>query len=127
MVRLLTVLALALMAAAPLAADDLLASYSAYIGRDDLYNSKGQRLQEPWQILRQDRANFHRFGIRQPGDDWDPFFGDINNRAIMERMVMTGRIDTNAARILVEGGATIWVDIYGYGDTGRSVQVSVSR
>lgn len=121
-----SLIAVALMLAAPAAADDLVATYRAYIGWEDLHNSKGQRLREPWQVLRQDRANVHRFGISQPGDEWDPFFADINNRAIMERMVMNGHIDPVAARNLVAGGATVLVEIWGFGNSGRSVRVTVS-
>lgn len=126
MLRLLFAAALSLLMSMPAAADELVGSYVAYIGRADLYNSKGQRLNEPWQILRQDRANYHRFGISQPGDEWDPYFGDINNRAIMERMVMNGTIDPVAARNLLSGGATVFVRIYGSGSTGRYVRVTVA-
>jgi len=108
-------------------ADQLIGSYVAYIGQDDLYNSKGARLSEPWQILRQDRANFHRFGISQGGDEWDPFFGSIENRGIMERMIMNGSIEPAAARNLVRGGATVFVRIYGTGNQGRYVNVTVTR
>lgn len=126
MLRLSAAAVLSLVLAIPAAADELVGSYVAYIGRDDLYNSKGARLTEPWQILRQDRANYHRFGVSQPGDEWDPYFGDINNRAIMERMVMNGSIDPVAAANLVNGGATVFVRIYGSGSTGRSVRVTVA-
>ncbi len=126
MKRLLT--ALALLASTTVAqADSLIGSYVAYIGSQDLYNSNGQRLNEPWQVLRQDRANYHRFGISQPGDEWDPFFGSIDNRAAMERMIMNGYIEPNAARTLLNGGATVFVRIYGTGNTGRSVEVTVVR
>ena len=108
-------------------AQDLVGSYVAYIGQDDLYNSSGARLTEPWQVLRQDRANFHRFGISQRGDESDSFFGDLNNRAIMERMVMNGSIEPRAAQNLVRGGATVFVRIYGRGNQGDSVQVTVVR
>ncbi|MDJ0823274.1 MAG: hypothetical protein QNJ09_15880 [Paracoccaceae bacterium] len=120
----LKALALSLLAL-PAHADSLIGSYVAYIGGDDLYNSKGARLSEPWQVLRQDRANYHRFGISQAGDEWDPFFSSIDNRAAMERMIMNGTIEPRAARILVNGGATVFVRIYGVGNTGRSVRVTV--
>ena len=68
-------IALATLAAVPAAADQMVGQYTAFIGQDDLYNSKGKRLTEPWQILRQDRAKYHRFGVSQPGDEWDPYFG----------------------------------------------------
>lgn len=111
--------------AIPAAAQDIVGSYVAYIGRDDLYNSSGERLTEPWQVLRQDRANFHRFGISQRGDESDSFFGTLENRAIMEQMVMNGSIDSNAARNLVQGGSTVFVRIYGKGSRGDYVRVTV--
>ncbi|WP_232796425.1 hypothetical protein [Roseovarius salinarum] len=108
-------------------AANLVASYAAYIGNADLYNSKGMRLSEPWQVLRQDRANFHRFGISQPGDEWDPLFGSIDNRAALEQLVMRGSIDPAARRNLMQGGATVFVRVYGSGGQAQRVDVTVVR
>lgn len=113
--------------AAPAVAEQQIGSYWAYIGNADLYNSKGQRLTAPWQVLRQDRANVHRFGVSQPGDEGDRFFGSINNRAAMEQMIMRGYIAPGAARILMNGGATVHVRIFGQGNTATSLQVTVSE
>ena len=71
--------------------------------------------------------NFHKFAISQPGDEWDPFFGSIDNRAAMERMIMNGSIEPSAARILMQGGATVYVRIYGSGSRGTAVRVTVSN
>lgn len=117
----------AVLMSAPANAQSLVGQYTAYIGSDDLYNSRGARLWEPWQILRQDRANYHRFGISQPGDEWDSFFGSIDNRAAMERMIMNGYINPQAARNIVNGGATVVVRIYGSGSRGNRVEVDVYR
>ncbi|MEM7439856.1 MAG: hypothetical protein AAF393_09675 [Pseudomonadota bacterium] len=107
-------------------AQQLVGSYIAVIGREDLYNSRGVRLRQPWQILRQDRANFHRFGIRHRGDTSDNFFANLNNRAIMERMVMNGYIDRRAAATLVNGYSdAVLVRIYGRGGRGEYVEVTV--
>ena len=129
MKKLISILALTaatLSFSAPTAfADEIIGSYVAYIGRDDLYNSKGARLTEPWQILRQDRANYHRFGIAQAGDEGDSFFGSIKNRAIMERMIMNGSITSGARSGLLQGGATVFVRIYGVGSRGNYVKVTV--
>src|SRR6056297_2017871 len=114
-----------ILCAGPGAAQELLGSYTAYIGTDDLYNSSGARLSEPWQVLRQDRANYHRFGIRQRGDEWDPFFSSIDNRAAMERMIMRGRIDPQARASLLQGNSTVHVRIYGRGGRGDHVEVTV--
>ncbi len=107
-------------------AQELVDRYIAVIGVEDLYNSKGQRLTEPWQILRQDRANYHRFGIRHDGDTGDQFFASIDNRAIMERMVMNGYIDPAASNTLVNGYAdSVLVEIFGEGDRGDYVKVTI--
>lgn len=111
--------------AQPAQAQQLLDSYVAFIGEADLHNSSGARLTEPWQVLRQDRANFHRFGISQPGDEWDSFFGDIDNRAAMERMIMDGVISPSAARSITRGGAKVVVQIFGTGNRGTRVEVDV--
>ncbi|SDZ10994.1 hypothetical protein SAMN05444004_10671 [Jannaschia faecimaris] len=116
-----------LMLTTPVAAQELVGSYVAYIGEDDLYNSRGARLSEPWQVLRQDRANFHRFGISQLGDEWDPFFADVENRAIMEQMVQRGTIDPASRRDLLSGGATVLVRIFSRGNQGDYVEIAVVR
>lgn len=115
-----------LLTAPTVMADEMIASYVAFIGQDDLYNSKGARLREPWQILRQDRANYHRFGVSQPGDEWDPIFKDMNNRAIMENMVRRGSIEASAGRNIVKGGVMVQVDVYD-GGSRDYVRVRVSR
>lgn len=110
------------------ASDDseLIAEYIAYIGEDDLYNSSGTRLDQPWQVLRQDRANFHRFGISQDEDQWDPLFDNAENRAAMEAMVRGGYIDPEAARILLDGDASVHVRIFGRNGRADYVEVDVS-
>jgi hypothetical protein len=119
--------AIAVGAVGAAAAQNLIGSYSAYIGWDDLHNSNGARLTAPWQVLRQDRANYHRFGVRQAGDEWDPFFASMENRAAMEQMIMNGTIEPSASRILLQGGATVFVRIYGRNGVGNSIRVTVSR
>ena len=104
-------------------AQQLLDSYVAYIGPEDVHNSRGVRLRNAPAILRQDRANFHRYGIRHAGDQPDDFFGDINNRATFERWLARGSIAPYVARQIVSGGVWVIVDIYGYGNVGEYVTV----
>ena len=105
-------------------ADDLIASYSAYIGQDDLYNSNGARLTEPWQVIRQDRANVHKFGIRQPGDDSDGFFGSVRNRELAETMIRRGAISADAANLLLNGDVRITVEVW-RGSGGDYLNINV--
>jgi hypothetical protein len=120
-------LMLALVVPVPLQAQTLIAEYQAYIGPNDLYNSNGQRLTEPWQVLRQDRANYHRFNIWDNGDEWDPVFSRFDTRAQFEQLIRRGRIDPQARRMIMQGGALVHVRVYGTGDRPQSVQVDVSR
>ena len=106
-------------------ADELIESYGAYIGQDDLYNSNNERLTQPWQVLRQDRANVHRFGVRQPGDDLDSFFASARNRELAERMIRAGRIERSAARRLLDGDVQIYVEIW-RGAGGDYINISVN-
>jgi len=103
----------------------LIASYNAFIGNDDLYNSRGSRLSAPWQVLRQDRANVHRFGVSQSGDEGDPIFSSTKNRAIMERLVANGTIQAGAGQRIVNGNVSVRVEIYGSGSSPRRVNVTV--
>ncbi|EJK79609.1 hypothetical protein ACQZ6C_07530 [Rhizobium rhizogenes] len=105
----------------------LLDSYRAYIGHDDLYNSKGERLELPWQIIRQDRANYHAYRRRDRGDQGDSFFSDPANRQRLEVMLASGTITDDAANDIVRGNIWIKVDIYGRGDIGEWVDVHVQE
>lgn len=125
--RILATALLALALPLPAAAQDLLASYTAYIGQADLYNSNGQRLSEPWQVLRQDRANFHRFGIRQFADEYDPVFPSMEARAQMESLLRQGTITPEARRAILAGDMIVHVQVWGWGDRLHSVRVQTER
>ncbi|MGP6087376.1 hypothetical protein [Antarctobacter jejuensis] len=117
---------LALLLAAPVAqAQQLMGSYSAYIGNQDLYNSNGVRLSSPAQVLRQDRANYHRFGISQYGDEWDPYFGDINTRARLEQLVNSSNLTPYVRNSIMQGNVHIIVNVYGQGGWISFVEIVV--
>lgn len=108
----------------PAAAQDLIASYGAFIGVADQYNSNGVRLDSAAQMLRQDRANMHRFGITQPGDDWDPVFHDMAARARMEELLEDSL--SPPTRSAIRGGNVyVIVEIYGYGGVISFIRVVV--
>ena len=105
-------------------ADQIIGDYWAWIGRQDLYNSNGERLSQPWQVLRQDRANVHRFGVVQAGDDWDPWFGDSANRAALERLVARGTLDAATSAAIMRGTSMVHVTIWGNGNRMTWVDVT---
>ena len=93
-------------------AQQLIGSYVALLSEADHFNSNGQRLTSAAAIIRQDRANFHRYGIRDPEDEDDTFFADEGNRAALERMLEHGRADPGVIARIVNGTVLIRVDIY---------------
>lgn len=110
---------------APARADELIEEYRAFISENDLYNSSGTRLTKPWEIVRQDRANYHKFGLADAGDYYDSFFSSAKNREIVERMIANGLIDPAAAEGVVSGNVFIRVRVYGVGTVGRSINIVV--
>ena len=56
-----------------LSAEPLLGIYVARLGSNDHFNSSGKRLTSVAAIIRQDRANFHKLGLRDIEDQNDFF------------------------------------------------------
>lgn len=104
-------------------AQQLLESYQAYLSPGDHYNSRGVRLRSAAAIIRQDRANFHKFGKGDAADDWDNFFGSKANRAGLERMLNNGSISRRARNQIINGEPVIIVNIYGRGSTATYIEV----
>ncbi len=98
----------------------LLDSYIARIGSEDHFNSRGARLKSVAAIIRQDRANFHKFGRRDAEDEYDSYFGSKANRARMERMLRNGTSSRSARQEILNHQPLIRVKIY-----RNSVVVSV--
>lgn len=73
--------AAALAIPAPGKAQQFLAEYYTMLIGEDLSNSRGVPLGSFCAVVQQDRANYHRFGIRHNGDGWDPLFADRAARA----------------------------------------------
>lgn len=95
-------------------AQQLLDSYIAVIGPQDRFNSSGTALTQVGQILAQDRANFHRFGIRQQGDTADRTFLTTEGRASIPALLGGGFVDPAATRaILGEQDAPVLVEVLG--------------
>ena len=105
-------------------AQELRESYKALLSERDHFNSEGQRLTSAAAIIRQDRANVHRFGIKDAEDQDDIFFADINNRAALEGQIERGTSDPAAIRRVVNGTVLVRVDIY-QGSRGPFVNVTV--
>ena len=92
-------------------------SYKARLSARDHFNSNGVRLRTAAAIIRQDRANFYVYGLRDDEDEPDSFFSIKANRARLEQMLENGRTTPEAAYAVVNGTPLIRVDIYGNGIT----------
>ncbi len=104
---------LALVAVAPAVARQApLDSYCATLSARDHFNSNGQRLTTTAAIIRQDRANYHKFRRRDPGDQGDSFFSLQANRARLEALIADGSSDPGVLRRIVNGEPRICVDIW---------------
>lgn len=104
---------LTLVAAEPaLAQHGPLGHYTARLSSGDHFNSSGQRLLTVAAIIRQDRANLHRFGRHDPEDQVDGFFDDQGNRAALERLIARGRISRAVSNAILNGEPLIHVDVY---------------
>ena len=116
---LLSALFLCLLLGAPMAhADNIQCSYQARISGRDKVNSKGTPVVSGINrasvagAIRQDRANFHEFGIRDDADTDDCAFASAQNRQKLQNMLLRGSISKRAMREIYKGTPLIQVDVY---------------
>lgn len=93
-------------------ADQLIESYVARLSANDHFNSSGERLTSPAMIIRQDRANFHKFGQGDPEDEDDMFFRDVHSREILQRLLERGHTPKGVYRAIVNGQPLVRVSVY---------------
>ena len=94
-------------------ADELLGSYIARISDADRFASDGYRLDTAAQMVRQDRANWHKFGSGDAEDQHDPWFESTASRARFEKMLnRSGAIDQRTRRAIVNGEPVVRVNVY---------------
>lgn len=112
------------------AQDRVLARYIADIGVEDHYNSSGTRLTTFAALLAQDRANYHRFGIRHTHDGDDPVFSQRAMRAqITANIVQVPDYYDHYVQNVVasdgSGGTYMVVIVYGNGRTISRMTIDV--
>ncbi len=74
----------------PVFAEEVIAEYSTWLDAKDTVSSKGVKLDTFGAVLAQDRANYHRFGIRQELDTSDPVFSNRKMRAKLPQLYTAG-------------------------------------
>jgi hypothetical protein len=112
LLMLVVVLCTTIVGSYPGQAQQLLESYVALLSERDHFNSNGRRLTTAAAIIRQNRANFHRFGLRNPGDEDDSFFADEGNRAALERLLEHGRAEPGVISRIVNGTPLVRVEVW---------------
>lgn len=105
-------LALAFGSASPAEAQKLIESYVAHLSARDHRASDGYKLSSVAEILRQDRANFHKFGKRDADDESDTFFRTASGRDAMEHLVKVGDIPRDVERAILRGTPHVVVSLY---------------
>ena len=94
-------------------ADEFLGSYQARISDNDHHASDGYPLDTAAQMVRQDRANWHKFGSGDAEDEDDPWFVSTEARARFERMLSKAGAMSGATRkAIADGEPVIQVDVY---------------
>ena len=88
--------------------------YIARISENDKYNSRGMRLNSVSAILRQDRANYHKFYKRDRDDTGDNFFARKRNRAGLSKMLRRGYISGATRDAILYDNPLIIVKVYDY-------------
>ena len=114
-------LLVSLLGASAAQADDMLGSYVARMSERDHQASDGYALDSAAQIVRQDRANWHKFHRRDRDDQGDEWFESNDQRADLQRMLeRPGAMSASTKRAIVNGEPLIQVDVY-----ENSVRVSI--
>lgn len=85
--------------------------FQARLSRRDHFNSRGIKLPNAAEIVRQDRANFHNFNIRDSEDTADPSFGQRSERDRLVRLIRD-RIDPRSARRIMRGTPLVEVRVW---------------
>jgi hypothetical protein len=94
-------------------ADQYLGSYTARISDQDHHASDGYALDTAAQMVRQDRANWHKFGTGDAEDQDDPWFTTQSARARLERMAgAAGAMSSRTRNAIANGEPIIQVDVY---------------
>lgn len=93
-------------------ADEPIETYSARLSADDHTNSDGKKLTAVANIIRQDRANFHKFNLRDNDDTADSFFEDAKHRERIPAMLKKGSIDKATAKSILNGTPSVNITIY---------------
>lgn len=99
-------------------ADNYLCSYTTQISEHNKRNSsgvwlaKGYNKQSVAAILRQDRADYYQFNVRDDYDTADCVMHSKQQRAVFEKLLNNSKISNEFIRAVVDGYPVIDIDLY---------------
>lgn len=94
-------------------ADQFLGSYMARISDNDHHASDGYPLDTAAQMVRQDRANWHKFGSGDAEDEPDSWFGSTSSRARFEKMLgKSGAMSSSTRQEIANGEPIVEVQVF---------------
>lgn len=108
----LTVVASQLLPTSPASAQSVLDEYCTRISENDKVASDGYQLSDAASILRQDRANFHKFGLADDEDQGDNSFASTQARARIPALLDNGDSDQGILNSIVNRTPFVCVEIY---------------
>lgn len=124
----IAVAALWALSSLPAWSQQVIDEYIAVIGAEDRMNSRGKPLTKVEQILQQDRANFHRYGIRHAGDTSDQFFSAKANRGALAQLLDRGSLRNGVESTILHGANTkLRVQIIGQAGRLESLRVYIAE
>ena len=108
-----TILFLSLLLLSPLSyAEEPIDSYATKLSEQDHQNSEGKKLTAVGDILRQDRANYHKYAVRDAEDQADTVFTEAKNRERIPAMLKKGKTDKVTQNSILNGTPVVFVLIY---------------
>jgi hypothetical protein len=109
--NILLALGIALLGTLPASAESVICSYVARLSARDHRASDGYALRDVAAIIRQDRANFHKFRIRDEEDEADSFFSSVKNRENLEGMLRRRKLIAGVAAAVINGNPLVQVEV----------------
>lgn len=95
--------------------------YTAKLSPRDHFNSQGKQLTSIAEVIRQDRANYHSFKIRDKEDQGDRYFLDKKNRATLEQFINQEYLTEYHHHMIVKHVSLVRVFIFSNGRIGIEI------
>ncbi|MEO1609895.1 MAG: hypothetical protein AAFR90_11265 [Pseudomonadota bacterium] len=115
------------MLSSPASAESFMFSYNTLLSPVDAFNSRGEPLEGWCALLKQDRANFHRFNKRDADDEADPFFNTSERRALMSgKCEVDPRAFKDPGAQIRSGNREFYLNVRVYGDGTRVTQITTA-